>query len=61
MPGQDAPQIELALGQRGILTHATTAYVNVTLEKLLPALAMPDPHEFDYIDEVRREVGGRGG
>jgi len=48
----EPPCIILTLGQKEILTHATTAYAKATLERLLPALCMPDPEAF--------ELGGRG-
>jgi hypothetical protein len=61
MTDQPSPPIVLALGQREIFTNATTAYVRATLERLLPALVMPDPEVFECVEEARREARAQTG
>jgi hypothetical protein len=56
MTDQTSRRIILSFGQREILTDITTAYARATLERLLPALAMPDPEAFDFVEEARIEA-----
>jgi hypothetical protein len=56
MTDQTSPRIILTFRQREILTNITTAYARATLERLLPALFMPDPEAFDLVEEARREA-----
>lgn len=58
---QPSPRIVLAFGQREILANATTAYARATLERLLPALVMPDPEAFECVQEARREARAQAG
>ena len=56
VPGQTSPRIVLAFGWRDILINNATAYVKATLDRLLPALDMPDPEAFELVEEARREA-----
>jgi len=61
MTDQPSPRIVLAFGQKDILTNATTAYARATLERLLPALVMPDAQAFECVEEARREARAQAG
>jgi hypothetical protein len=61
MTDPPSPRIVLTFGQREILTNATTAYVKATLDRLLPALDMPDPEAFKCVEETRHEARAQAG
>jgi len=61
MKNHPATPIVLTLGRREILAKTTTAYASATLERLLPALIMPDREAFDLVEEARRAAHEQAG
>ncbi len=55
MNEQTLPFIELPFGLRDVLAYQATAYVSATLDKLVPALSMPDQDVLNSLRHARLE------
>jgi hypothetical protein len=53
---QTSPRIVLAFGWRATLAYQPTAFVKAMLDRLIPALLMPDPEAFEIAEKARQDA-----
>jgi hypothetical protein len=61
MKNRPATPIVLTFGRREILANRTTTFASATLERLLPALVMPEHEAFDFVEAARRKAYEQAG